>query len=592
MAQPKASDVIDQYKDAKTQRYRHEDDWRLASAYALPRQYSSWNSEGPQNYTSGGQAAARRIAYDTTAMRALPKFMAILERICTPHNMKWQRLTASDPVLAANLHVRGYFDQLNNLLFNYRYEGKAMFIQAISEIYASLGVYGNGPVYIGQRQKAVLDQKPGFIYRACGMRDIFILVDDCNNIVAYFRRFFLNYRQFKLKFPKSPVPQSFAAADKAGKGDENTFVEFVHWTSPRDDYDSTSIGVNRHAVIGSFLCVPDMAYAGDEQGFRSMPYLMPRLMTEANDPYGFAPMAQCLPAAGTASQIKKTVIKQGQKAVDPVLLVHDDGIMNGTVDLRPGAQNFGGVDKQGRPLIHALPTGDFRVSDKLLADERDDINDAFFVKLFQLFMDRPEQKEVEVMEMIAEKAMIVAPVMGRITSELLSPCTEREIDMFAEMGLLPSMPPELVEAKGDYKTIYTSPMAMGMYAEEVSGFTRSVQQSLSLVEATQDPSYLDHYNFDTAIPEMAEYQAVPARWMNDPKTKAAIGQARAAKQQQQQLLENAAPLAQAAKTASTMQGSQAAQLPQPQQQGVVPQQNGVPFLMPGAPQQGGVPNAG
>lgn len=583
MARPDAKTYIDLYNDAKQLRVPREADWRLAAAYCNPKQYNAWNSTGPST-NIGSMAAARRIAYDSTAMRALPKFQAVCERILTPHNMRYQALSVSDRNLASNIHVRTFFDTLNDKLFAKRYEAKALFIQSSAEMYGSIGTYGTGPVYLGNRKPSPTNKRGGFLYRSCALRDVYILIDDDGSVSHVFRRFWLNCRQFKQKFPGAPVPKCFAAQDASGKMQEASFFEFVHVVCERADYDPSSLFVNRHAFTGSYISVTDATYVGDEQGFVSQPYLTPRIGTEAGDPYGYGVASQAIPAMGTASQIKKTVIKQGQKAVDPVLLTHDDGIMNGSVDLRPGAQNPGAVDKQGRLLVHALPTGDFKVSDQLLTDERDDINDAFLVKLFQMLMQEGEKTAEEVLQFIADRAMMVAPLMGRVQSEFLSPATEREIDLLVESGEMPPYPPELVEAKGGYDIIYTSPMAKGMYADEVQGFMRAVNFAEQLAQGTGDPSYMDNFNFDTAIPEMAEMQATPARWMATPAQKASKGDARSKMQQQQQLLQNAGNISAAAKNVQAMQGAQGAQIPPPMQGGVPAAQ---PPMMPALP---GMPN--
>ena len=553
MARPSAEDQIKRLNDAKTMRSQNENDYRLASAYCLPAHYNAWNTDGPAIY-GNASAAARRIAYDTTGMRALPKYMAVLERMCTPHNTKWHGLTASDRSLARQRRVSLFFDELRDELFRLRYEARANFRQASSEVYASIGVYGTGPIYIGKRSINSLNRAPGALYKACPLRDIFILVNDDGEVDTVFRRFYLNVRQFQQKFPGVPLPRALAVKVVNGSTpSDNDFFEFVHVVHPRNDFDPEGIDVRRLPISGSYICVPDKEYVGEEHGFMSMPYETPRTFTVAGSPYGFAPAMQALPAMGTASAIKKTVIKQGQKAVDPVLLAHDDGVMNGVVDLRPGSINYGGVDKQGRALIQPLKTGDFNVSDKLLEQERLDINDCFFVTLFQILTDTPEMTATEVMERIAEKSALLSPTMGRMQSEFLGPCIMREIDILTELGRMPKMPPELIEARGEYEIIYTSPMAKGMYAEEVSGFMRSVETALRVVEATQDQSHLDHFNFDVAIPEMSEYMAVPPRWLNDPAVKAAKREQRAEDAQKQTLIQNAGPIAGAMKTAAEMQ---------------------------------------
>ena len=61
-------------------------------------------------------------------------------------------------------------------------------------------------------------------------------------------------------------------------------------------------------------------------------------------------MMQAMPAAGSVNQMKRTLLRQGQKAVDPPLLASDDGILSGRVGLTPGYVNFGAVNAQGQRI--------------------------------------------------------------------------------------------------------------------------------------------------------------------------------------------------------------------------------------------------
>lgn len=553
MARPIATEVIKLYTQAKSIRSPHENDWRMASAYCLPSHYSSWQTDGPATFQQPN-AAARRVQFDTTGTRSLPKYVSVLERIATPIGQKWHGLQPSDERLRSNRRVKLYFEALGDLLFRKRYDPKAWFRTATNEMYTSMGAYGNGPIYIGQRRKSARSVQPGFRYVACPLRDVFFLTDDDGEVVMVFRRFWLNVRQFKTKFPDMPLPSKMQAEGRKASPSETTYFEFVHVVHVRDvnDYDPTALDARRHPICGSYICVASQEYVGPESGFRSMPYLIPRTSSVAGDPYGYSPAVAVLSALGGASQIKKVYLKQGQKAVDPVLLAFDDGVVNGEVDQRPGAINYGGVDKQGRALIQPLRTGDFRVAEQLLQDERGDIEDSFFVTLFQILNETPEMTATEVMERVAEKASLLSPTMGRLQSEFLGPNIEREIDLLDEMGLLPEMPPELVEAKGEYEVVYTSPLAKGQYAEEVSGFMRSVEMALNVAQATQDMSKLDFFNFDVAIPEIADNMSVPARWMNTVDTVKEVRESRADQAQQSELLNAAPALASAAKTAADM----------------------------------------
>ena len=201
-------------------------------------------------------------------------------------------------------------------------------------------------------------------------------------------------------------------------------------------------------------------------------------------------------------------------------------------------------------MIHALPPGNFRPAENLLTDERADINDAFMVTLFQILMETPEMTATEVMERTAEKAALAAPSMSRLQSGFLGPEVERAIELLVEFAprLLPEMPPEMKEAQGEYEIIYTSPLAKGLHAEEDSGFMRVSEMALEIANVTQDPSILDPFDFEAAIPEIAEHQSVPTRWMRTPEAIEAKRAERAQAAQQQQMVEAAPAVASIAAT--------------------------------------------
>lgn len=548
-----ADDILRLYSYAKSTRSPHENDWRMAAAYVLPAHYAAWQSEGPVA-TVNPTAATRRIQYDTTGTRSLPKYVSILERIATPIGQRWHGLTASDPELRKKIRVRRYFDELQDRLFRYRYNPRATFRTATNEMYMSMGVYGNGPIYIGQRRVNPLSPQPGFKYTACHMRDVFFMVDDDGEVAVVFRRFYLNVRQFQRKFPDETLPVVMMTASGNMADSEGKFFEFVHYVAARDQstYDPEALDARRHPIVGAYLCVDGKVFVGEEHGYRSLPYKIPRTQTVAGDPYGYSPAIQALAALGGASQMKKTSLKQGNKAVDPALMAFDDGVLNGEVDQRPGAVNYGGVNKDGRALIAALPTGNFQVGEVMLQDERKDIEDSFFVTLFQILTETPEMTATEVVERVAEKASLLSPTMGRLQSEFLGPSIEREIEMMDEIGVLPIMPPELIEARGEYEVVYTSPLAKGMYAEEISGFMRSVEMALNIAQATQNAKPLHTFNFDVAIPEIADRLSVPARWMATPEEIAAAEEADAKAMETAQMLKAAPGIASVAKTAADM----------------------------------------
>jgi hypothetical protein len=530
------------YTEAKSLRSPHEEDWRRAAMHVLPAHYASWQSDGDATYSQKVTAAQRQV-YDTTGKLSLPKYASVLQRMGTPDGQPWHDLRPSDRALRQKRRVREYFELLVHELQLLRNAPTARFKLTFGEMYSALGTYGNGPIFVGERAPKAATQQHGIKYVSCPMKDCFALYDDDGEMCGFFRRSWLNVRQFARKWGADMMPPSMREEAKKPTPSESAKWEFVHYVRLADDYDAGSIGRQRFPFKGSVIAVSDKQFIGEHSGYQSMPYIMPRIATEAGDSYGYSPAMLALSSLGGASAIKRTNLRQGNKAVDPVLLTRD----RGPVDLRPGAINPGGIDRQGNKTVQALDAvGNFRVAETLLQDERRDVEDAFFVTLFQILTETPEMTATEVVERVAEKAALLAPAMGRLQTEALGPTIDREISVLTELGRLPPMPPELIEAQGEYEVMYTSPLAKSIHAEEVSGFMRSVEMSLNVAQGTGDMSHLDWADFDTAMPEINDTLGVPVRWTRTVDAIEKVRAQRAEQQQQSELVQNAAGLGSAA----------------------------------------------
>ena len=264
-------------------------------------------------------------------------------------------------------------------------------------------------------------------------------------------------------------------------------------------------------------------------------------MTGPGEIYGRSPAMLSLPSIKVLNEQKKTMLKQGHRVVDPVLLTHDDGILD-TFSLKAGAINPGGVSAEGRPLVHTLPTGNLAAGQELMDMERNVINDAFLVNLFQILVETPAMTATEVLERAREKGALLSPTMGRQQSEMLGPMIERELDVLSKQGMLPEMPPALLEAEGSFEVEYDSPLSRSQRAEEAAGFLRTFESAIAVVNTTQDPSVLDNFNTDVIFRDLAEINAMPASWLNDEGQMQATREGRAQQQQMQQMVE-AAPAA-------------------------------------------------
>jgi hypothetical protein len=350
----------------------------------------------------------------------------------------------------------------------------------------------------------------------------------------------MTLRQIAQQWGRDKLPEALTAKLDTKPEEE---IMIVHAVMPNDNY---LAGKMNHKGMPFYSCyiLKDYRIMMNEGGYKSFPYAIARYITAPGELYGRSPAMNVLPSINVLNEEKKTIIKQGHRIVDPVLLAHDDGILDG-FSLRPGAMNYGAVSADGRPLVHALPTGNLSIGKELMDDERMAINDAFLVTLFQILVETPQMTATEVMERAREKGALLSPTMGRFQSESIGPMIIREFDLLAQQNLLPPIPQLLIEAGPTYKTEYDAPLNRAMRSEEASGIMRSMQWAAEVAAQTQDPSGMDWFNVDEIMPTIADINGAPYRFIRAKEEVDAIRQGRqqaAAGQQLTQALPGIASL--------------------------------------------------
>lgn len=524
-AMEKGAQLLNEFGQVATLRSNFESTWQSIAETVFPSSSGTFNSRNPY-YNQG--ARKQELMFDSTASIALGRFAAIIDSLITPRNSTWHRLTTNNPYLNKNREVKLWYEEATRLLFKYRYAPKANFASQNHRNYRGLGAFGTGAMFVDELKGG------GLRYRAVPLGEIFIRENHQGLVDTVFRYFPLSVRQAVQKFGDA-TPE---CVRKKLANSPDADVMFLHVVKPREDLDPTRLDYKGMPFASFYVCVENKEMIS-EGGYNTFPYAISRYFQGDGNVYGDSPALECFPAIRTLNEQKKTVLKQGHRTVDPVLLAHDDGVLD-SFSMRPGALNFGGVSADGRPLVHALPVGNIAIGKELMDDERKDINDAFLVNLFQILTETPTMTATEVMERTREKGILIAPTIGRQNDEYLGPMIERELDQLASQGLLPPMPEILKEARGEYDIEYDSPLSRAARAEEASGLMRTVETALQIVNVTQDPEPLDHFEWDVIIPELSDINAVPERWRRDMKKIEAIRQGRSeAKQQQDEV--NAAP---------------------------------------------------
>lgn len=529
-----AHEILRRFDQAASDRGTWESHWEEIARRVLPHYTGSFISGVNSTRTQGEKNTADMV--DATAALALPRFASVLESLLTPRNQKWHRLVPSDRSLLKNRSVRVWFEEVRDILFRYRYASKANYASQQFENYLSLGAFGTGAVYID-----ALAQR-GLRYRSIHLAEIYFLENHQGIIDTAMRKFELTARQAAQWFGDDKLPEKIRSAASDPMKQDSKFW-FVHCVKPRSEeegYDRDRKDMKGMEFVSYYIAIEGETIVR-EGGHHTFPYAISRYVVAPGETYGRSPAMLALPAIKVLNEQKKTVLKQGHRTVDPVLLVHDDGVLD-SFSLKPGSVNYGGVNAEGRPLVHTLPVGNLSLAQEMMDAERAVINDAFLITLFQILVDSPQMTATEVLERTREKGILLSPTIGRQQSEALGPQIEREVDVLAIQGLLPPMPPYLKDARGDFDIEYDSPLSRAQRAEEASGLLRTVDWIGNYISVSQDPEPLDWIDWDAATPELLDIQAVPMRWVRSIEQVQAKRAERAQARQAQQAIE-AAPAA-------------------------------------------------
>jgi hypothetical protein len=515
----KAQEIIARLGRMKSDRGTWESHWEEIAKRVMP----SYSRTFQSNTITPGEKKTEYM-FDSTAAQANVKFAAAMESMLTPRAQKWHmikpQLGPMNRELMRDREVRQYYEDVTDILFRYRYSPRANFASNQHEIYMGLGAFGTGCLFVDKLDTG------GLRYRAIHLAEIYFAENHQGIIDTAYRSFKYTARQAAQKWGRDNLPDQIKGVLE--KNPEQEF-EFIHAVHPNSDREYGRIDAKGMEFESCYVSVTGQQIM-EESGYNTFPYAISRYVVAPGELYGRSPAMLALPDIKVLNEQKKTVLKQGHRVVDPVLLAHDDGILD-SFSLKPGAVNYGGVNADGRPLVHTLPTGNLSFAQTMVQEQREAINDAFLVTLFQILVDTPQMTATEVLERAREKGALLSPTMGRQQSEALGPMIEREIDLLARQGLLPPMPPILIEAGGaDYEVEYDSPLSRAQKAEGAAGTMRTIQFAAEIAAQTQDPSPLDHFNFDEIIPELGDANAMPVKFF---RTEDQIAQIRKGRSEQQ-----------------------------------------------------------
>jgi head-to-tail connecting protein len=523
------SDIFQEFSQFQVWRNQFALQWEEAAQLILP---TSRNTFYYGNFNWPGQKKTDQ-QIDASGALALHRFCAIADSLVTPRNMQWHGLASDFDYVMKDRKSKLWFESTTRTLFKLRYAATANFAGQNYNNWQSLGAFGNATMFIDAFDGRWNGGQRGFRYRAVPLGETYYGENHQGKVDRMIRWFRLTAYQAVQKWGLEALPANLLAPLKA---ESQWPYQFLHVVRPRHDHDPERLDAKGLPFASYYVSVEGQCLMQPEGGYRVFPFAVSRYDQTPNECYGRGPAQIVLPALKTLNAEKRIFLKQGHRAADPVLLTADDGLID--FSLRPGALNKGGVTPDGKQLVHALVSGDIQISEKMMGEERGLIEDTFLVSLFKVLTDHPNMTATQVIELVNEKGMLVAPTLGRQHTEYVGQMVERELDLASAMGVLDPMPPRLREARGQYKVTDTSPLAMAARANEAAGLFRYVDSVRETIAITGDPAPVDWINWDVAGPEIGvDIMGIPERWRLEDQQIANVRKARAQAQQQKQQIE-------------------------------------------------------
>lgn len=430
--------------------------------------------------------------FDATAALALTRFGAAMESLLTPRTGKWHKLLPWKLRGKPPARVLRWLDEVTDTLFRVRYGPRANFASQMHEVYLSIGAFGTGVLFT--------DDVPGYgtRYRAVPLAEIFLLENAAGAVDYVFRRFELTMRQAAEMFGVEALSDRAAAMAKDRPDERGVWVHCVRPAPDGYPFPFESLYIEREARRVS-----------SRGGYWSFPYAVGRHITAPHESYGRGPAMLVLPEIKMVQEMSKTNLRVAQLQVSPPLLAAEEGVLQ-AFSLRPGAINYGALDARGQPLVAPLQTGGRPdIGEAAMEERRRVINDAFLVTLFQILIQQPYVTATEALLRAQEKGQLLAPTMGRQQSELLGVTIARELDIAYRSGILPPMPPELMDTGGELAIEYDSPLTRMQKSEGAIGIMRTIESITPLAQV--DPTILLSFDPQAVLEELAEANGAPSR---------------------------------------------------------------------------------
>ena len=474
------------YNEMSSNRGTWEDHWQEILDYVMPRK-----ADIVTKRISGDKRT--EVLFDSTAMTANMLLAASLQGTLTSPSRQWFFLTTNDDDLNQNREVQLYLEDSAKRMYDVF--NQTNFNTEVHELYLDLCSIGTGCLFVEEGNKGF--KEDAIHFQTLHISEFYIHENVSGYIDTLYRKYKLTARQAVQEFGEDNVgPKILECASM--KPDKK--FNFIHAVEPREDYERVFGESDTKLPFHSCHVCEEEKMVVRTGGYNEFPYLVPRWSKATGEIYGRSPSYNALPDIKTLNKAVEIGLKAWSKAIDPPLLVQDDGVI-GRVRMTPGGITVIRNDAAVKPFQSGA---NFQVTTFKEAELKTAIRQAYYSDQLQL-QQGPQMTATEVQVRYELMQRLLGPTLGRFQSEFLNPLIERVFGIMERNNAL-QLAPRVLEGE-DVQIEYVGPLARSQRMEEAVAVERLYQLAMQLAQA--DPSVMDILNHDEAIRARAELLGVP-----------------------------------------------------------------------------------
>ena len=302
------------------ERQTWEDHWQEILDYVMPRK-----AEITLHRARGEKRTD--VLFDSTAITAAHLLAASLQGTLTSPSLRWFSIKLRDEELNEDREVKLWMEDASQRMYNVF--NSTNFNSEVHELYLDLVSIGTGCLFVEEGKKGFDVDLINF--RCMHIAEYYIQENVMGVVDTLYRKYKLSARQAIQEFGEDMVGEKVI---EAGKNKPDKMFTFIHAVEPTEDYER-SMGKSKTKLPfhSCHVCEEDKMVVR-ESGYIEFPYLVPRWSKATGEIFGRSPSYNALPDIKTLNKAVEIGLKAWAKAIDPPLLVQDDGVI-GRVRMTP-----------------------------------------------------------------------------------------------------------------------------------------------------------------------------------------------------------------------------------------------------------------